>query len=232
MDDSLGSRLRTLRRSRGLSMRAMTKQIGLSAHSNLADYESGRRIPPLDIVAACERVLEIRDGELIALRKAALVAREHTEPDPGVRLRRTRPLLAVAASLVLVALAVALYAFRPEPAMGVSSCDRTAEILDSVPLTSATTGEDLGTVSLRYSPSCSLGWTRFIPSRTPMAGATGVVLSVHRVSDGASTDLPLRQVVAAESDPLLTVPGCVYAQATVTFSDGATASARTQCRQQ
>jgi hypothetical protein len=54
---------------------------------------------------------------------------------------------------------------------------------------------------------------------------------VHRVTDGATADLPLKQVVAAESDPLLTVPGCVYAQATITFRGGAAASARTQCRQ-
>jgi transcriptional regulator with XRE-family HTH domain len=224
--------MRTLRRTRGLSMRAMTAQIGLSAHSNLADYESGRRIPPLDIVQACERVLDIHDGELVALRRAALAAREEQHPDQPVRLRRTRPLLTAAVSLALVALAITAYAFRPQPATaGVSSCDRTAVILDSVPITSPTTGTDLGTVSLRYSPSCSLGWTRFIPAATTIPGATGVVLSVHRVTDGATADLPLRQVVAAESDPLLTVPGCVYAQATITFGGGTTASARTQCRQ-
>jgi transcriptional regulator with XRE-family HTH domain len=149
--------MRTLRRTRGLSMRAMTAQIGLSAHSNLADYESGRRIPPLDIVQACERVLDIHDGELVALRRAALAAREEQHPDQPVRLRRTRPLLTAAVSLALVALAITAYAFRPQPATaGVSSCDRTAVILDSVPITSPTTGTDLGTVSLRYSPSCSL----------------------------------------------------------------------------
>ena len=228
MDETLGSRLRTLRRQRGLSMRKLTTLIGLSAHSNLADYEAGRRIPPLDIVEACERVLEVPDGELLALRRAALAAPTPAPPPPAVR--RHRLPLAIAAAMVVAGMIIAL---RPTaaPAIGVSSCDRSAVILDSVPLTSPPAPSVLGTVSLRYSPSCSLAWTRFIPSRTSMPGATGVVLSVHRVADGATTDLRLGQVVAAESDPLLTVPGCVYAEATVTFQDGRTVSARTDCRQ-
>jgi hypothetical protein len=36
---AFGARLRMLRRSKGMSMRALTALVGLSAHSTLADYE-------------------------------------------------------------------------------------------------------------------------------------------------------------------------------------------------
>jgi transcriptional regulator with XRE-family HTH domain len=75
---SLGAGLRSLRRQRGLSQRELTRLIGLSAHSNLAEYEAGRRIPPADIVSDCERVLGVTDGHLQQLRSAALAERaEH-----------------------------------------------------------------------------------------------------------------------------------------------------------
>jgi transcriptional regulator with XRE-family HTH domain len=72
---ALGTELRRLRQRRGLSQRDLTRLIGLSAHSNLSDYEAGRRLPPADIVAECERVLEVTDGRLTELRSQALIAR-------------------------------------------------------------------------------------------------------------------------------------------------------------
>lgn len=71
----LGAEIRRLRRQRGLSQRALVRMIGLSAHSNLSDYEAGRRLPPADIVAACERVLEVPDGYLQEIRAQALASR-------------------------------------------------------------------------------------------------------------------------------------------------------------
>src|SRR5436305_345008 len=68
----LGSRVKILREQQGMSQRAFIRAIGLSAHSNLADYEAGRRLPPVDIVIACERALGITDGELVALRRASV----------------------------------------------------------------------------------------------------------------------------------------------------------------
>jgi hypothetical protein len=117
---------------------------------------------------------------------------------------------------------------------GVSSCDTTARIVDSAVVTTTPrpgrAAVTVGTVSLRFSPSCGLGWTRFVPAQPVTPGAHDVELSVHRVDDGAVTTLRLPQVVGAESDPLLTVPGCVYAQASVEFDDGTVATARTSCR--
>ncbi|MEP7024743.1 MAG: helix-turn-helix domain-containing protein [Actinomycetota bacterium] len=250
---TLGAQMRALRRAHGLSMRRMTVLIGLSAHSNLADYESGRRIPPQDVVEAFERALGVVDGELSALRRAALADRARvpaprpdaeiqlTGPADGrsvlatVRQRWWRPVAAVA--LVVAVLAwwhVRADAAQPveRVAMGVSSCDASAVILDTATLLTAGPRSGLvGTVALRYSPSCGLGWARFIPSAAVAPGGGRVVLSAHRVADDASTTLPMAQIVSAESDPLLTVPGCVYAEASVVFADGVTVTARTACRQ-
>ncbi|WP_433428518.1 helix-turn-helix domain-containing protein [Nonomuraea sp. CA-141351] len=71
----LGAALRTWRLAQGLSLRALAHQVGLSGHGTLIDYEHGRRIPPRDLLVACERVLNVPDGELLKLRAAALSER-------------------------------------------------------------------------------------------------------------------------------------------------------------
>jgi transcriptional regulator with XRE-family HTH domain len=73
----LGLALRRLRMESGISQRGLTKLIGLSAHSNLSDYERGRRIPPADIIEACERELKSPPGYLRELRSQALTERAH-----------------------------------------------------------------------------------------------------------------------------------------------------------
>jgi tetratricopeptide (TPR) repeat protein/transcriptional regulator with XRE-family HTH domain len=78
----LGQELRRLRRRNGMSQRALVRALGLSAHSNLVQYELGRRIPPGDIVAACERLLGDEAGSLRRLRSEALAERA-AEPAPG-----------------------------------------------------------------------------------------------------------------------------------------------------
>jgi transcriptional regulator with XRE-family HTH domain len=250
---TFGAHLRMLRRSKGLSLRALTDLIGLSAHSNLADYECGRRLPPRDVVDACERALDVVDRNLVKRWEAALHERSQRDPGPSGRTAKPeepvvvgrRPSARVVLlALVLVAALVAGWALR-SPGLpwthtevrivdGVSSCDATARIVDSAAVTTAPrpgrAALTVGTVSLRFSPSCGLGWTRFIPAQPVTPDGRDVELSVHRVDDGAVTTLRLPQVVGAESDPLLTVPGCVYAQASVDFDDGEVATARTSCR--
>lgn len=71
----LGAEIGRLRRQRGLSQRALVRMIGLSAHSNLSDYETGRRLPPADIVDGCERALGVTDGCLRGLHALALADR-------------------------------------------------------------------------------------------------------------------------------------------------------------
>ncbi len=79
---SLGAEIRRLRRGSGLSQRELTRQIGLSAHSNLAEYEACRRIPPADIVTDLERVLGVTGGSLQDLRSAALIERAEQQDSP------------------------------------------------------------------------------------------------------------------------------------------------------
>src|SRR5437868_6102783 len=68
----LGATLRGDRVAHGLSMRALARQIGLSAHGTLVDYEHGRRIPPEDLLVACEKALCIDDEHLLRLRHQVL----------------------------------------------------------------------------------------------------------------------------------------------------------------
>ena len=81
----LGAELRRLRLELGLSQRTLTKIIGLSAHSNLGEYERGSRIPPMDIVIACERALATEPGYLQELRRSALRERAKEQVDDLVR---------------------------------------------------------------------------------------------------------------------------------------------------
>ncbi len=71
----LGAALRRRRLELGLSQRQLVRLLGLSAHSNLGDYERGRRIPPGDIVDACEQLLAAEPGSLQTLRREALCER-------------------------------------------------------------------------------------------------------------------------------------------------------------
>ena len=68
----LGTELRRLRLELGISQRELTHRIGLSAHSNLGEYERGSRIPPCDIILACERLFPVQPGYLQHLRVQAL----------------------------------------------------------------------------------------------------------------------------------------------------------------
>lgn len=115
---ALGAALRHRRMARGLSLRSLARQVGLTTHGTLVDYEHGRRIPPEDLVLSCEKVLEIDDGELRRLRSAALSARAGVQASallddrppapspaapPATRPSRSRWWLAPAAVLLLVA---------------------------------------------------------------------------------------------------------------------------------
>jgi len=76
---ALALMLRRLRREQGLSMRDMAGPLNLAAHSAVADYESGRRLPAPDILAAYERHFRLRPGSLLALRNKALAERAGRE---------------------------------------------------------------------------------------------------------------------------------------------------------
>jgi tetratricopeptide (TPR) repeat protein/transcriptional regulator with XRE-family HTH domain len=76
---ALALTLRRLRREHGLSMREMARPLNLAAHSAVADFESGRRLPAADILAAYERHFKLASGSLLALRQKALAERAAEE---------------------------------------------------------------------------------------------------------------------------------------------------------
>src|SRR6266508_3973952 len=76
----LGAELRRLRLERGMSLRKLVRILGLTAHSNLVQYEMGRRIPPGDIITAYERIFGDSAAALARLRDRVLAERA---ADPG-----------------------------------------------------------------------------------------------------------------------------------------------------
>jgi tetratricopeptide (TPR) repeat protein/transcriptional regulator with XRE-family HTH domain len=83
-DLALSGWLRRLRRQRGMSQRHLLPHLHIASHSTIADYESGRRIPPADVLAAYERFFEVPSGRLLALRDRELAHRAATESRPEV----------------------------------------------------------------------------------------------------------------------------------------------------
>jgi transcriptional regulator with XRE-family HTH domain len=94
----LPHRLHQLRVQQGLTLRQMAAVLGLSAHSGVADFEAGRRIPHNDIVVSYERYFSLADKELQRLRQQALAARGQSRASageaapPGVRPGTQSPL--------------------------------------------------------------------------------------------------------------------------------------------
>jgi transcriptional regulator with XRE-family HTH domain len=130
---SFGLTLRRCRLQQGLSLRTVAKRIGLSAHSGVAEYESGRRIPPDDLMGAYEQALCVPAGYLRSLREQALKERADRlttdspalpEPAPRyntvlidqLRITRIVTTTVVAASAALVAVGL-IHAVRAAPRM-------------------------------------------------------------------------------------------------------------------
>lgn len=70
---ALGAELRRLRKAQGLSQRVVAQRLGYSAHSAIADYEAGRRVPANDVLIGYERLFRLPVGSL-QLRRADVLA--------------------------------------------------------------------------------------------------------------------------------------------------------------
>ncbi|HEV2377305.1 MAG TPA: NB-ARC domain-containing protein [Streptosporangiaceae bacterium] len=75
----LGIELRKLRRERGLAQRDLCKSLSLASHTTIVEFESGRRVPSLDTLAAYERCFGLAPGTLRPLRRDALAQRAAME---------------------------------------------------------------------------------------------------------------------------------------------------------
>lgn len=144
--------LRRLRRSRGMSQRELAKFLFLRAHSAVADYELGRRIPAKDVIDAYEHVFAV-PGQLHALRAEALWVRAHEEPRPAFSDRPND--VSVASAL------------PPQPVVDGSDpdaagCGHDAVIAYARKVSMRTSHYILGQVELRYSVSTHAAWGRFL----------------------------------------------------------------------
>ena len=68
----LGQELLRLRLERGLSLRKLARQLGMTAHSGIVDYERGVRIPPPDLMSSYVQVLQPRGNRLTQLSLATI----------------------------------------------------------------------------------------------------------------------------------------------------------------
>lgn len=126
----LGAEIRSRRVARGMSLRRLAKELGLSGHGTLVDYEHGRRIPPEDLVVGCERIFQVSDGALRNLREKALAERGSQQadlllnppeqpaphapspPEPAAPTRGRRRWLLVTAAAVVLAIGFGLGTWR------------------------------------------------------------------------------------------------------------------------
>jgi transcriptional regulator with XRE-family HTH domain len=117
----LATRLRQLRLGHGLSYRLLARRLGLTAHSGLVDYETGKRIPPADLVTSYERAFGLTAGSLLAMRNRAFVERgrrrvEAETGSPAVPREKTAipvwPLFLVASVVLLAAVVLGAVTVR------------------------------------------------------------------------------------------------------------------------
>ncbi|MCX5287082.1 MULTISPECIES: helix-turn-helix domain-containing protein [unclassified Streptomyces] len=79
----VGTDLRAHRLACGMSLRRLAQELHLGA-STLSDYERGRRLPPVNVLTACERILGVPAGELIQMRhRVASSATVAADDDPS-----------------------------------------------------------------------------------------------------------------------------------------------------
>jgi transcriptional regulator with XRE-family HTH domain len=221
---ALGAALRGQRMARGLSLRALARAIGLSAHATLVDYEYGRRIPPEDLVSAYERVLGVPDALLHRMRSAALTERADHQTSvllDGRGLAVTGPATAAGA---------------PQPVADGSDPERAACHLDATTAharkLAMTEYRLIGQIELRYSASCHAAWGRFVgvPALDHIAGQRSIDILVEAVRepDGASTSFRHEYCFDVHwCDLLVSGGGRIHARAVVYAGDAPLAAAET-----
>jgi uncharacterized protein DUF2690 len=88
-----------------------------------------------------------------------------------------------------------------------------------------------GSVELRFSPSCSVAWVRFVPAPTGRALGDTVTVETVRPSDGARLPFTISYGdEAVYGDILLTTKGCVLARASIVTGGQTSPTAATRCK--
>lgn len=60
-----GEKLRTLRKTHGLTLKQLAKEVGLSAHSHLSELETGKSYPTTEIVIKIARLFNVSTDQLL-----------------------------------------------------------------------------------------------------------------------------------------------------------------------
>lgn len=60
-----GQKLRTLRNSRGMTLKELATQMGLQAHGYLSEVESGKKRPSIELVLKVARLFDVTTDELL-----------------------------------------------------------------------------------------------------------------------------------------------------------------------
>ena len=81
----LGQELLRLRLERGLSLRKLARQLGMTAHSGMVDYERGIRIPPPDLMSSYVQVLRPDGNYLTQLYETAMADRAQQRVHTSLR---------------------------------------------------------------------------------------------------------------------------------------------------
>ena len=61
----LGEKLRTLREGRGLSLRQLAVLVGMSSYSHLAEIESGKSKPSVELLVKLADLFEVSTDQLL-----------------------------------------------------------------------------------------------------------------------------------------------------------------------
>ncbi|WP_031512972.1 helix-turn-helix domain-containing protein [Streptomyces sp. NRRL F-5123] len=92
----LGLALYRLRLEHELSLRALARLLGYSAHSVFVDVERGQRLPSEALVCAYERAFGLPPGSLLNLRRQALAERAERLTDALSRTLESAPAASLA----------------------------------------------------------------------------------------------------------------------------------------
>lgn len=165
---SLGAELRRLRKGRGLSQRALAQRLGYSAHSAIADYETGRRVPANDVLVGYERLFQLPAGLLQKRRTAVLSELADEQFTFGVTGAEATAGLASGAVATIAAIGAAIAGIIPAAGEAVVAVEYTVELVIQ-----SGTAEGFATVGIKGSFSVADGMILADTGKTRSVTSTG-----------------------------------------------------------
>jgi transcriptional regulator with XRE-family HTH domain len=63
--EQFGKKLKILRRTKGLTLKELAKELGYESHSYLSELESGKKYPTIDLVISLSRYFLVTTDQLL-----------------------------------------------------------------------------------------------------------------------------------------------------------------------